>query len=195
MTRVLSLVCFAFALVLHPPEPGAQIVSPTSAAAALADAKRAGFDLLVEKRVRRLHVRSPAGGTTILSFAVGLGFDPTGDKVRSGDGRTPEGAFVVTRTLPQSQFYKAFLLSYPEIRDADRGERTGLIDAATASRIRDAHRRHAPPPHDTALGGLIEIHGRGAASDWTLGCVALDDDVIDLLWPVVGVGTKVEIRP
>ena len=34
----------------------------------------------------------------------------------------------------------------------------------------------------TALGGLIYIHGNGAGSDWTWGCVALENEVIEELY-------------
>ena len=37
------------------------------------------------------------------------------------------------------------------------------------------------PPQRTPLGGEILIHGGGSASDWTLGCVAMDNAHIDAL--------------
>ena len=58
-----------------------------------------------------------------------------------------------------------------------------------------AHRRAKTPPQYTPLGGLIEIHGLGAGADWTLGCVAVENDVIDALWPWVRVGQEVTILP
>jgi murein L,D-transpeptidase YafK len=115
--------------------------------------------------------------------------------VREGDGRTPEGRFRVSGRIPKSQFYKAFLLSYPEVEDAERGLRDGIVSASQAEAIRLAHEEGRPPPHDTPLGGLVEIHGSGSGSDWTLGCVAMDDEAIDELWGIVRVGTWVEIRP
>ena len=39
------------------------------------------------------------------------------------------------------------------------------------------------------------IHGCGAGRDWTLGCVALDDEDIRELYPAIPLGTEVEIRP
>ena len=51
------------------------------------------------------------------------------------------------------------------------------------------------PPWDTPLGGEIFIHGGGSGSDWTWGCVALDDDDVRELYRAVRVGTPVTIEP
>jgi lipoprotein-anchoring transpeptidase ErfK/SrfK len=31
--------------------------------------------------------------------------------------------------------------------------------------------------------------------DWTAGCIALTNDEIDAIWPIVPIGTPVEIEP
>jgi L,D-peptidoglycan transpeptidase YkuD (ErfK/YbiS/YcfS/YnhG family) len=51
------------------------------------------------------------------------------------------------------------------------------------------------PPQTTRLGGEIYIHGRGSRSDWTLGCIALDDDAMKELYDAIPVGTVVRIEP
>ncbi len=51
------------------------------------------------------------------------------------------------------------------------------------------------PPWNTRLGGEIFIHGRGSGSDWTLGCVALDDADMKELYDAVSLGTPVIIHP
>ena len=53
----------------------------------------------------------------------------------------------------------------------------------------------ATPPWDTKLGGEVFVHGRGAKSDWTLGCIALDDSDIEELYRLVPVGTPITIHP
>ena len=50
------------------------------------------------------------------------------------------------------------------------------------------------PPQKTALGGEVYIHGNGSQSDWTWGCVALDDKDIRELFDAVTVNTKVMIE-
>jgi murein L,D-transpeptidase YafK len=155
-----------------------------------------GFELVVHKAARRMEVISPRGddGVAVRAWRIGLGFTPDGDKEMQGDGKTPEGSFRVTRRIPKSQYYKAFLISYPEVEDADRGQAAGLVSEATADSIRSAHAKGGVPNAYTSLGGLIEIHGLGGGSDWTLGCVAADNVVIDELWPYVKVGTRVRIK-
>ena len=50
---------------------------------------------------------------------------------------------------------------------------------------------------NTALGGMIEIHGHGtgARSNWTQGCIAVRNDAMDRLWRWVAVGTPVVVEP
>jgi L,D-peptidoglycan transpeptidase YkuD (ErfK/YbiS/YcfS/YnhG family) len=55
--------------------------------------------------------------------------------------------------------------------------------------------RKGAPPQSTALGGLIYIHGNGASSDWTWGCVALENEDIDELYRAIPEGTPVTIKP
>src|SRR5207245_1404174 len=105
----------------------------------------------------------------------GLGLDPVSPKVREGDNATPEGEFYVCVKNPQSKYYLSLGISYPAPADADRGLRSGVITPSQHEAIVHAHRGHTTPPRNTSLGGQVFIHGRGSSSDWTWGCVALDD--------------------
>ncbi|MEM9555310.1 MAG: L,D-transpeptidase [Acidobacteriota bacterium] len=149
--------------------------------------------LVVEKEQRRLHVE--VDGRRVASLPIGLGFAPTGTKLREGDGATPEGTYRVCVKNPQSQYYLSLGLDYPNTADARRGRADGRIDSEQARAIETAIQAGRCPPWDTPLGGTIYIHGRGSATDWTLGCIALDDDAIERLFAAVAVGTPVEIRP
>ncbi|MDB5215701.1 MAG: hypothetical protein JWO86_3628 [Myxococcaceae bacterium] len=134
-------------------------------------------------------------GKLVKNLRSGLGFAPSGAKVQQGDGKTPEGVFFVPRQLPNSSYYKAFLISYPTVADATRGVAAGLITNAQASQIQSAHAACVEPPQDTNLGGDVELHGNGSSQDWTAGCVALDDANIDLLWSSIGVGDSIVVLP
>ncbi|HEX5707918.1 MAG TPA: L,D-transpeptidase [Pyrinomonadaceae bacterium] len=149
--------------------------------------------IVVEKAARRLTLY--AGDERLRVYRVGLGTSPVGDKVRSGDRRTPEGEFFVCVKNERSAFYLSLGISYPDERAAERGLRDGLITRAQYRRIMNAARRKRTPPWDTALGGEIFIHGRGASSDWTWGCIALEDEDIKELFDAVPVGTPVRIEP
>ena len=103
-----------------------------------------------------------------------------GHKQRVGDMRTPEGWYR-TSDKPWSSFYAAIAIHYPEAEDAHRGVRDALITAEQRDEILDALQKGGKPPQNTRLGGEILIHGGGGSTDWTLGCVALDDPHIDAL--------------
>lgn len=49
-------------------------------------------EIFVYKEKRRLYVMQ--SDVLVRDYPVGLGFHPTGDKEKEGDGRTPEGSFL-----------------------------------------------------------------------------------------------------
>ena len=123
-----------------------------------------------------------AGGKVIRTYKVALGRGGLQPKERQGDGRTPEGHYIIDSRNEASHYHKALHVSYPNAEDRARAAKLGV------------------PP-----GGAIMIHGLpnnmswiGAAHrlfDWTLGCIAVTDEEIDEIWKLVAVGTPVEIRP
>jgi murein L,D-transpeptidase YafK len=127
-------------------------------------------------------------------YRVGLGTDPLNDKIKEGDRRTPEGEFYIFTKNERSAFYLSLGLSYPNAEDAERGLRDGLITRAQYNSIVDAIRRKVAPAQNTPLGGQIYIHGNGSQSDWTWGCVALDNRNIRELFDAVPVKTQVVIE-
>ena len=149
--------------------------------------------IIVYKNARKLELYS--GKTLVRTYRVGLGFNPVDDKKREGDGATPEGEFYVFVKNNKSAYYLSLGVSYPNAEDAARGLRNGLITKAQHDTIVEAIRKKKAPPQYTKLGGLIYIHGHGAGSDWTLGCVALENEHMKELYDSVSVGTPVTIKP
>jgi len=149
--------------------------------------------IVVFKNKRQLELYSD--GAVVRTYRVGLGLNPVDDKQREGDRATPEGEFYIFTKNPKSAYYLSLGISYPNVEDADRGLRAGLITRAQHDQIVNAIKRKAGPPQYTALGGLIYIHGNGAGSDWTWGCVALENEDIKELYNSVDVGTPVTIKP
>ncbi len=149
--------------------------------------------IVVIKSERRLELYSD--GAVVRTYKVGLGLNPVPDKKRQGDRATPEGDFYVFTKNNKSAFYLSLGISYPNAEDAERGLRDGLISRAVHDAIVKAIKRKATPPQNTALGGDIYIHGNGASSDWTWGCVALENENIKELFAAVPVGTPVTINP
>ncbi|MEC8425185.1 MAG: L,D-transpeptidase, partial [Myxococcota bacterium] len=96
---------------------------------------------------------------------------------------------------PRSRFHLFLGLGYPTAEDAERGLAAGLVTQAQATRIQEADAARRQPPWNTALGGAIGIHGEGGSSDWTLGCIAVENAEIEELWSVVPMGTRVVVAP
>ena len=149
--------------------------------------------IVVFKAQRRLELLN--GDKVAKTYRIGLGFAPTGPKTKQGDGRTPEGTYYVCVKNAHSQFTLSLGLSYPGPGDAARGLTAGTITKAQHAAVVAAHKRRTTPPWNTGLGGEIFIHGKGSGSDWTLGCIALDDADIKELFATIATGTVVEIRP
>jgi murein L,D-transpeptidase YafK len=136
--------------------------------------------ILILKSERKLQLMH--AGKVFKTYKVALGPRPIGHKEREGDGRTPEGTYVIDYRNARSQFHRALHVSYPN-----------AIDRAAA-------RKRGVNP-----GGMIMIHGLGqefgwvgsahTAKDWTLGCIAVTNEEIEEIWSLVADGTPVEIRP
>jgi hypothetical protein len=111
-------------------------------------------------------------------YPMALGQNPITAKRQEGDACTPEGKYRVINKLAHSQYYKAFLINYPNEQD-----RVRFLRAKQRQEI----------PTAATIGGLVEIHGRGIGQNWTLGCMALNDRDMDQLWPDINLGTAVTI--
>ncbi len=146
--------------------------------------------ILIEKSQRWLVVFD--GEKPVKAYRAALGFG-RGDKQREGDGCTPEGRFHVCVKNPKAKFTLSLGISYPNIEDAERGLKDGLITQDQHDRIVRAVRAGRQPPWKTPLGGEIMIHGSGSGRDWTRGCIALDDADIRELYRRIPVGTAVTI--
>mgnify|MGYP002409348171 FL=1 len=145
----------------------------------------------VYKRARKLEFWQ--GEALIKSFKIALGFSPEGNKMRDGDGRTPEGGYYICTKNPRSKFTLFLGISYPNMQDAHRGLTEGLISRAEYEQIKASVENRKRPDWETALGGKIGIHGMGASRDWTAGCIALEDEDIRWLWDQTATGDAVEI--
>ena len=128
------------------------------------------IQVLKERREMQLwHHRS-----ILRSYSVNLGFAPTGHKTQEGDGRTPEGGYRIDRRNPNSQFHLSLGISYPNANDIAYARANGVDP-----------------------GGDIFIHGTPqrwvGKPDWTWGCIAVSNDEMDEIFPMVNDGTLVYI--
>lgn len=177
----------AAAVFLMPNEPDAL---PT-----VADSLRDVSDLNIIVRKQRRVLEVYDGERLVKTVPAALGFAPEGDKEIEGDGKTPEGDFYVFGKNPKSKYYLSIGISYPNHEDAERGLAAGLITRAEHDAIVEAIRNKRTPPQKTRLGGEIYIHGGGAETDWTQGCVAIANEEIKELFDAVKIGARVRIEP
>ncbi len=118
----------------------------------------------------------------IKKFWIALSDRPDGTKKFEGDRRTPEGTYTLDYIKNNSNYYKAFHISYPNADDIANARALG---------------RHP--------GGMIMVHGQPASkgnfeetvqrTDWTNGCIALLNPDLDLFLSLVDVGTPITINP
>jgi murein L,D-transpeptidase YafK len=128
-------------------------------------------------------------------YPVALGFEAIGEKIKQGDGRTPEGNYFIVAKNPKSKFYLSLAINYPNLRDAELALAQGRIQRAEFEAIKAAEIKKTIPPWNTVLGGEIFIHGNGTRYDWTDGCIALENFQMKELYQAVPQGTPVEILP
>jgi murein L,D-transpeptidase YafK len=136
--------------------------------------------VVVEKAARKLTLYRD--GVALKSYRVALGFSPKGPKERQGDGRTPEGRYVIDRRNAQSQFHLSLHISYPDARDRARAAEAG-VDPGGDIFI------HGLPSGLGYLGAAFNLR------DWTLGCIAVTNPEIEEIWAAVPNGTPIEIKP
>ncbi|RFP90760.1 hypothetical protein DZK27_00285 [Rhodobacteraceae bacterium 63075] len=129
--------------------------------------------VIVEKDARKMYLLN---GTQVLkAYDVGLGFAPIGHKAFEGDGRTPEGNYIIDRRNPDSEFHLSIGIDYPNEEDIKRAKALGKDP-----------------------GGDIFIHGqpnafRSGGGDWTAGCISVTNREMEDIYAMVKNGTPISI--
>jgi murein L,D-transpeptidase YafK len=126
-----------------------------------------------------------AGEHVVKTYRVAIGPGGAGYKRMEGDKVTPVGRYKISSRI-KGLFHNFLVVSYPNAED----------------RVRFAEaKRRGELPRSATIGGGIGIHGVDSKDakgvhkqyDWTLGCIALDDDEIDEIARRVRNGTTVVI--
>ena len=190
-SEAVSAVPEAHACVGHVAQlPGVDSAEPRLSAAHLLVVRKSSRSVQLFRQGRAVEGTGMEGKAC---YKVGLGFAPEGHKQREGDGRTPEGWYR-SSDKPWSSFHAAIAVHYPNADDAAAGLADQRISAAVARTITTAVNRREKPPQTTALGGEILLHGGGSSTDWTLGCIALNDPDIDALRALLPKNMRVDVR-
>jgi murein L,D-transpeptidase YafK len=135
--------------------------------------------IIIDKSARTMKLMQ--GSNVLKTYKVALSREPVGAKEREGDHKVPEGRYVIDFKNSHSRFHLALHVSYPNVADQER-----------------ARKLRVKP------GGNIEIHGLGnnlgwvgslqREVDWTDGRIAVTSSESKAIWPLVHVGTPLEIR-
>ena len=127
----------------------------------------------VHKGRRKMYLLN--GRDILRAYDIQLGFTAAGPKQFEGDGKTPEGRFIIDRRNPNSAFYLSLGINYPRPHEV----------AFAQSQGRDP-------------GGDIFIHGWGnkrrpRSADWTAGCIAVTNAEMREIYMMVQDGTIIDI--
>ena len=179
LARLSSILFAALLIVLGSPAP-ARADTEARAIPVSSNELPAADRIVVHKSQRKLLLMR--GDTILRSYKVALGLNPTGQKEREGDFRTPEGRYTLIRRNPRSDFFLSLQVSYPN--DSD---------------IRQARKKGWQP------GGAIMIHGLPntlrhepeyyETRDWTDGCIAVSNADMVEIWLLTPDNTPIEILP
>lgn len=131
--------------------------------------------IVILKGERKMYLVN--GTKALKQYKIALGGNPIGPKRFEGDLKTPEGAYLIDRQNPNSNYHLSIGISYPNERDVEFAKSQGK-----------------------RAGGDIFIHGRarkhrGRGKDWTAGCIAVKDREMEEIYSMVRVGTPIYIHP
>jgi murein L,D-transpeptidase YafK len=136
--------------------------------------------VVVHKAEHKLYLYS--GNRLLGEYKVQLGLNPSGQKEREHDFRTPEGRYYLARRNTRSEYFLAIQVSYPNQEDELKARKN----------------RWAP-------GGSIMIHGFPNApkhpasyyesNDWTDGCIALSNSDMVEVWMRTQDNIPIDIYP
>ncbi|HYG52999.1 MAG TPA: L,D-transpeptidase [Flavobacteriales bacterium] len=116
---------------------------------------------------------------TLKTYACVFGFNARDDKLKEGDGCTPEGKFGIRAKYPHSNWSKFIWIDYP--------------NASSWAKHKNA-KKNGTLGSKESIGGEVGIHGVPDGYDyliderqnWTLGCISLKNKDVDELYAVLG---------
>lgn len=123
----------------------------------------------------------------LIEYPCVLGFEPIGDKMQEGDGKTPEGKFKIKAMYPHKSWSYFIWFDYPNDNSNKKFKERKANNIISES---------------ATIGGDIGFHGVPEKNDeiikkkidWTLGCISLSTENITDLYQSIGKETSIEIR-
>ena len=129
-----------------------------------------------------------SGKKLLKSYRAAVGIGKPGPKRYEGDNKTPEGTYRIDHRFKSRRFHRFLHVSYPNKNDR-RAFRHG--------------KENETIPKSIGIGGAIGIHGEAKGfsglphkwTNWTAGCIAVDNDEIEELYRAVVKNAVVTIYP
>lgn len=136
--------------------------------------------VVVHKAERKLLLMH--GSDVVRSYHIELGLNPTGQKERSGDLRTPEGTYRIEGHNAHSDYFLSLKVSYPNQADEQRA-RAHHWDAGGEIMIHGMPNdlKHVPQDYET--------------HDWTDGCIAVSNADMAEIWTLTPDNVRIDILP
>jgi murein L,D-transpeptidase YafK len=138
--------------------------------------------VLVEKS-KRLMTLLDRNGYEVKRYRISLGNNPVGTKIQNGDGRTPEGRYIIDARNDNSAYHLSLRISYPNEADKRRAKKLG-VDPGSDIFI-----------HGLPNGKSWQWWKYNTDRDWTQGCIAVTNADIEELWHMIPDGTPIVIQP
>ena len=136
--------------------------------------------IIIKKSQRVLYVVKD--DKVIKKYDIAIGKNPIGHKLKEGDKKTPEGYYFIDGKNAKSKFFLSLHTSYPNFHDKRVAEKNNLN-----------------PGSHIAIHGLPSISVLSQylynSSDWTDGCIALNNKDMEELWNMSEEGTQILIKP
>ena len=139
------------------------------------------IDMIIIKKSQRI-LYAVKDDKVIKKFDIAIGKNPIGHKLKEGDKKTPEGYYFIDGKNAKSKFFLSLHTSYPNFHDKRVAEKNNLN-----------------PGSHIAIHGLPSISVLSQylynSSDWTDGCIALNNKDMKELWNMSEEGTQILIKP
>ncbi len=139
------------------------------------------IDMIIIKKSQRV-LYAVKDDKVIKKYDIAIGKNPIGHKLKEGDKKTPEGYYFIDGKNAKSKFFLSLHTSYPNFHDK-----------------RVAEKKNLNPGSHIAIHGLPSISVLSQylynSSDWTDGCIALNNKDMEELWNMSEEGTQILIKP
>lgn len=158
--------------------------------------------VVVEKSERRIYLmlKDENGELQVYrEYPMTLGFAPIGHKTEEGDGKTPEGTYLIDFKNSKSRYHLSLHINYPNTDDIAQAKERGVSPGGEIfihgmpNELSPYYEQWIPDWMGDV--SLDLIHTALSYIDWTLGCIAVSNAAMDEMFSLIKTPTPIEINP